>query len=251
MLAGRRLTVADNRPDGPRVAVISETTMKMFFPKWDAVGQPLIVRGQTWQVVGVIADVVQRRLDTPRGAFAYVPSAFNSSAFSVIVRTPLDPMSLVPTVRAEVARLDPGVAIATPRSLDRAMAESLTQRKVVLALVGTFAGAALLLAAIGLYGVMAYSVATRRREFGIRLAFGAARGDLVRDVLTGIGLLLGLAGAAGVARWMASELYQTRTGDPLVVVGTAATVIAVALLSSWIPAWRASALEPSEALRAQ
>ena len=95
------------------------------------------------------------------------------------------------------------------------------------------------------------------REFGIRLAFGAARADLVRDVLigavglTGVGLLLGLAGAAGVARWMASELYQTRSGDPLVVAGTAATVMAVALLSSWIPAWKASAIEPSEALRAQ
>ena len=87
-----------------------------------------------------IADVVDRRLDVPRGAFAYVPSAFNLSQISVIVRTPLDPMSLVASVRAEVARLDPGVAVASPRALDRAMAESMTQRKVVLALVGDVRG---------------------------------------------------------------------------------------------------------------
>ena len=105
-------------------------------------------------------------------------------------------MSLVATVRAEVARLDPGVAVASPRSLDRAMAESMTQRKVVLALVGVFATAALLLAAIGLYGVMAYAVATRRREFGIRMAFGAVRQDLIRQVLRG-GLTPDDGGVAG------------------------------------------------------
>jgi len=193
----------------------------------------------------------------PRRAFGYVPSAFNMSQISVIVRTPLDPLSLVATVRAEVARLDAGVAVAAPRALDRAMAESMAQRKVVLALVGTFAIAALLLAAIGLYGVMAYAVATRRREFGVRMAFGAMRQDLIRQVLrgglglTGAGLLAGLIGAIGVARLLASELYQVRGSDPLVLAGTAATVVTVAVMACGIPAWRASRLDPMAALRSE
>ena len=104
---------------------------------------------------------------------------------------------------------------------------------------------------------MAYAVATRRREFGIRMAFGATRRDLLRHVLrgglrlTGIGLMLGLASATGAARLLASELYQVRGSDPVVVFGTAATVIAVALLACWIPAWRASRFEPTAALRAE
>jgi predicted permease len=257
LLMGRRLTDADNRPNGPRVAVISEQTMRLFFPKRDAVGQPLVVRGQTWQVIGVIADVVDRRLDVPRGAVAYVPSAFNPGSISVVVRTGLEPLSLVAAVGAEVARLDPGVALASPRSLDRAMADSMAQRKVVLALVATFAGAALLLAAIGLYGVMAYAVASRRREFGIRLALGALRTDLIRHVLrgglslTGAGLVIGLIGAAGLSQLLGSQLYQVRGSDPIVVAGTTAAVLAVAVLACWIPAWRASGYEPTVALRAE
>jgi predicted permease len=256
LLAGRRLSDADNRLGGPRVAIISEETRRMFFPRGDAIGQPLIVRAQTWQVVGVIADVVDRRLDVPRGAFAYVPSAFNLSRMSVVVRTPLDPMSLVAGVRAEIARIDPGVAVASPRALDRAMADSMTPRKVVLALVLTFAAVALALAATGIYGVMAYAVATRRREFGIRMACGATREGLLRHVLggglrvTSIGLPLGLAAAVVMARLLESELYQVRGSDPLVIAGTAATVIAVALLACWVPAWRASRFEPTAALRA-
>jgi predicted permease len=257
LLAGRRLAEADNRLRGPRVAVINETTSRMFFPKGGAVGQPLVIQSETWQVVGVVADVVDRRLDVPRGAYAYVPSAFNLGRMSVALRTPLDPMRLVATVRAEIARVDPGVAVASPRSLDRAMSDSMAQRKVVLGLVGVFAATALLLAAIGLYGVMAYAVATRQREFGIRMAFGAVRTDLIRQVLrgglrlTGVGLVLGLTGAAGVARLLASELYQVRGSDPLVITGTAVMVIAVATMACWIPAWRASRVEPMGALRTE
>ena len=257
LLLGRRLTDADNRPNGPRVAVISERTMRLFFPKGDAVGQPLIIRAQTWQVIGVIADVVDRRLDTPPGAFGYVPSAFNPGSSSVVMRTRLDPSSLAAAAAAEVARLDPGVALANPRSLEQAMADSLTERRVVLALVGVFAIAALVLAALGLYGVMAFTVATRRREFGIRLALGAVRSNLVRHVigsalrLTGSGVLTGLLGAAVLSRLLENQLYEVRGTDPIVIAGTTALVLAVAMLACWIPAWRAAGAEPTVALRAE
>ncbi len=257
LLAGRLLADADNRLGGPRVAVVNAATARTFFPNGDAVGQPIVVGGAEWRIVGVIADVVDRRLDVPQSVFAYVPSAFNLSRMSVVVNTPLAPLSLVPAVRAEVAALDAGVAVASPRSLDRAMAESMSQRRIVLALVGTFAGAALLLASIGLYGVMAYAVATRQREFGIRIAFGAVGSDLVRQVLgsggrmMAVGLVAGLAGAVGASRLLASELYQVSGSDPLVLAATTAAVSVVALLACLVPAWRASAVQPVVALRAE
>jgi predicted permease len=253
-LAGRRFTDTDNVLNGRRVVVINETARRMFFQDGEAVGRPITIQSQTWDVIGVVADVVDRRLDVPRGPYAYVPSAFNVGRMSVAVRTPLE---LVNMVRSAVARLDPGVAIASPRSLDRAMAESMAQRKVVLGLVGLFAASALLLAAIGLYGVMAYSVATRRREFGIRMAFGAVGQDLIRQVLrsglslTTIGVVFGLAGAVALSRLLASELYQVRGSDPLVVAGTALTVVAVATAACLVPAWRASRVEPMGALRVE
>jgi hypothetical protein len=203
-----------------------------------------------------VNDVVERRPDMPPRAYAYVPSARNGNSPSVIVRTALDPLALLPLVRAEVARLDQGVAVANPRPLNRARADSMSDRRFVLALLGAFAAAALTLAALGVYGVMAYAVATRRREFGIRLACGAMRSDLMRDVfrrgltVTSIGLGVGLAAAAGAARLIGSQLYQVGGTDPLVAVTTAATVMAAALAACWLPAWRAARVDPASALRA-
>ena len=207
-------------------------------------------------MIGVVNDVVERRPDLPPGAYAYLPSARNSSNPSVIVRTSLEPLALLPLVRGEVVRIDRGVAVASPRALDRARAESMSERRIVFALLGTFAAAALVLASLGVYGVMAYAVATRRREFGIRLACGALRGDVMREVLrrgalvTSIGLILGLAGAASAARLIASQLYQVGTSDPIVAATTAVTVMAAALAACWLPAWRASRIDPASALRA-
>jgi len=257
LISGRHLSDADNRIDGPRVVVISQATERMFFPDGDPLGRPLQIAGNTWQVVGVIADVVDRRLDAQRGAFGYVPRAFNMSAIAVVVRTSRDPRSLVGDVRAEMARLDGGVALANPRALDRALTDSMAQRRAVLSLVSAFAASALVLAAIGLYGVMAYSVVSRRRELGIRMAFGASAAIVVRGVLVdglrlvAVGLVLGLAGALVAARLMASELFRVSGSDPWVAAGTTAIVATVALLACWLPAWRASQVDPMTALRAE
>ena len=257
LVAGRRLVDADNRPDAPRVAVISDTTVHRFFPDGSAIGESLRIAGDTYQVVGVVRDVADRRLDAPRRPFAYLPQALNTSRMAVVVRTPLPPASLIESVRREVARIDPGVALANARTLDLAMAASMLQRKVILALVGVFALLALVLASIGLYGVQAYAVATRRREFGIRLAFGAMKRDVVGQVfrsgarLTGVGIIIGVAGALGAGRLLASELYRVAPADPLVLASTAATIVIVTLVACGLPAWRAASADPVVALRVE
>jgi putative ABC transport system permease protein len=237
--------------------IINESAAQLFFPDGRAVGEALSIAGSTWRVIGVVADIVDRRLDGGRQPFAYAPRAFNMSQISLTVRTALEPLSVVPAIRREVERIDPGVAVANPRALDGAMSGSLIQRKVVLGLVATFAAVALLLASIGLYGVMAFAVTNRRRELGIRMALGARRAEVLRQVLhegltmMGVGLVIGLAGAAGTPRLLASELYQVSGVDPLAIAGTVASVTLVAVLATLIPALRAARVDAMTVLRNQ
>jgi predicted permease len=259
LIAGRLLNDADNHVNAPRVGVISASTARTFFPNArataDILGELLTVAGKDWRIVGVIADKVDRRLDAASQPFAYLPQAFNPTDFSVAMRTSVPPLEVVNSVRHVLERLDAGVALANPRALDQAMAGSMTQRRIVLALVGAFAAGALALAAIGLYGVMAYSVVTRRREICIRMALGALRRDVLGGVLRDgarlvtAGLLIGVAGALGLTRLLTSELYQVRSDDPLVIAGTMTAVAVTALVACWLPAWRATGFNPIAALR--
>jgi putative ABC transport system permease protein len=237
--------------------VISATAVRRLFPDRSPIGQTLQISGNKWTVIGVVADVVDKRLDVERRAFAYVPNAFNASRVSVVLRTNRDPLAFTDAARTALQQIDPGVAMANPRALDHAMGGSMLQRRAVLLLIGVFAGVALLLASIGLYGVMAYAVATRSREFGIRLALGAMRGDVVRQVLRRglvlitVGVVLGLGGAMAASRLLASELYQVRGTDPAVVLATVATLVAVALIACWLPARRAGRFDPITVLRSE
>lgn len=255
LIAGRLLTEADNVAKGPRVAVINQTAARGLFDASSPIAQTVVVAGQRWQIVGVVADVTDRQLDAARRAFAYVPQSFNPGNYSMVVRTRLDPSSLVTSILREIARLDPGVALANPRALDDAMARSLTPRRTMLTLVGAFASCALTLACIGLYGVMAFSVNIRRREICIRVALGAERAAVVGHILThgvrlmAAGLVLGTAGALVVARLLSSELYQVSSYDPLVISGTVAVVGTIATVACWMPAWRAAGFDPISSLR--
>src|SRR5690606_36438540 len=255
LLAGRWLTDADNRIDGPRVIVVNQRAARVFYPDRPAVGETLVIAGNPWTIVGVVGDVVEDRLDAPWRPAGYAPQALNPSRFSVVVRTPLQPLGLVPAMRDAVRDLDPGVAVANPRALDQAMDGTLRQRRVVLGLIAVFAASALALAAIGLFGTMAYAVTTRRREIGIRMAFGAAAADLVRHVLArglrvaGVGLAAGIVAALFTSRLLASELFQVEASDPLVLTGTAVVVLLTAVVACLIPARRAAAVEPVIALR--
>jgi predicted permease len=244
---------AANAP--PRPVVINQTASRILFGARSAIDQPIIVAGGQWRVVGVIKDVTDRRLDAANRPFAYVPQLFNPGNYSMVVSTRLDPASLVNSVRAEIVKLDPGVALANPRALNDAMSQSLTPRKTMLSLVGAFALTALVLACIGLYGVMAYSVGTRRREICIRMALGAERGTVIGHVLKdgvrlmAVGLVLGAAIALALAQLIRSELYQVSSSDPLVIVGSIASVATVAILACWMPAWRAARFDPISSLR--
>jgi predicted permease len=255
--AGRRLVDADNRLSDQGPAVINETAARLLFPDINPIGQTMTIAARPWTIVGVVADVVDRRIDAAPRAFGYVPQAFNTGRLSVVLRTERDPLLLTDSARAALRELDPGVAMAGPRSLDRAMAGSMRERRVVLSIVSLFSGVALLLSSIGLYGLMAYAVATRSREFGIRLALGAMRGDVVRHVLrrglvlVAAGVALGLAGAAIAGRLLASQLYQVGGTDPTVAAFTIAALAGVALVASWLPARRAGRFDPIVVLRSE
>ncbi len=259
LIAGRLLTDADNHLNGPHVAIISATTVRRFFPDGQAIGKQLNLAGSNWQIVGVIADKVDTRLDGAPQPFAYLPSSFTptyfGTHFSVVVHASVPPLELVNSLRQTLEHLDAGVALADPRALDQAMTGSLTQRRIVLTLVGAFAAAALMLAAIGLYGLMAYSVVMRRREICIRMALGAIPRDVLRHVLgdgvrlVTIGLAIGVAVAFGISRLLASQLYEVSSHDPLVIASTVFAVAATTMIACYLPALRATAFNPIAALR--
>jgi hypothetical protein len=258
LLAGRTLTDADLQPEGPRVAVISATTARTIFGARPPVGERLTIASEAWTVVGVVADIVDRRLDEPHRLTAWVPlwvPVRDPEGYSIAIRTSLPPLSLTSGVSREVAALDAGVAVAHPRALDAMRTHSTAERRMVLLLVGAFAAAALALASIGLYGVMAYSVRTRQREICIRMALGAVRGDIVRHVLgdglalTGAGLAFGILAAAASARLLTTQLFQVEGHDPLVIAGTIAAVSLVAVIATCLPALRATRVEWNTALR--
>lgn len=257
LLAGRRLNDADNQIGAARVMVINQTAVRTFFPQQDPVGAQLSFSGNAWTIIGVIADIPDRRLDGARQPFAYCAQAFQPQNYSVVVRTSLEPVGLVSALRAALQQLDPGLPLANVRTLDQAMSGSMTERRVVLALIGAFALTALLLACIGLYGVMAYSVVIRRRELGIRLALGAAQQTvrimILRDGLRLMlpGLALGVAGALAGARLIAAMLFGVSAHEPVVFACTGVILVAVGFVACWVPARRATRIDPMIALRAE
>jgi predicted permease len=257
LLSGRRLEAADNRIGGPRVAVVNQTTIQTFFKTDNPIGEAVTFNGQVWKIVGVIADIPDRKLDGAARPRVYCPYAFRTNDYSVVVRTSLTPMTLVSDIRTALQQLDPGLPIANPRALDQAMAESMTERRLILGLIGAFALTALLLACIGLYGVMAYSVVLRRRELCIRLALGAApkvvRTLVLRDGLrlALLGLAVGLVGAYAGARLISAMLFGVSAHDPAVLGSVAVILALVAVIACWIPALTASRSDPMDALRAE
>jgi putative ABC transport system permease protein len=259
VLHGRDLGPGD-RAGSPRVAVIGDTLARELGPPGAALGQRLKLR---WggdpdvEIVGVVGDVHLASLDTPPRATVYLPHGQDGNNFmTLMLRTSGSPASLVPGVRAVIASLDRALPVGSALPLDEVVGQSLRSRRFVLVLVAIFGGSALALAGIGLFGVMAYLVAQRTSELGVRLVLGARPSDVLRLVvgdgmrLVGLGLALGLAGGLLASRALESQLFGVRPSDPLALVGVAAALSLVSLLALATPAWRAANVDPTRAMRA-
>ncbi len=255
VLEGRVLS-ADDRTDAPAAVVINEAARARFFPDGRAVGRQLRWWGITREIVGVVGNERFRGLSTetpPAAYLALAQSPMNSA--SLLVRTQGRPRALAPAVRAAVQAADPDLAVFDIATLDETITRSIARERSTMLLLGVFATVALFLALIGVHGVLGYAVAQRRRELGVRLAIGAQRTDLLRMVLgqglrlTLLGVALGLAGALAASRLLASLLFGVSTTDVLTFAAAPAFIVAVALLAAWLPARRATSIDPALALR--
>ncbi len=264
---GRGFTGTDE--GGAPVAIVNQTFVRTFFPDRSPLGQRLRVgfsdRNPWLTIVGVAKDVKQGGVDQKTGTelYFYGPQAiadarlFAPLQMNLVLRSDRPVPSLAMDVAAVVRAADVSLPMAGLKSMDEVFGDSIRRPRLIAQLLGTFAGLALLLAAIGTYGVLAYMVTERRREIGIRMALGANQRTVVGDVmrhglsLAGAGIVLGLAGALALGRLVASLLFGVGAADPATLVAVIATIAAVAALASGLPAWRASRVDPTIALRSE
>jgi len=262
LLRGRLFDRSDT-VNSPHVAVISQSLAQRYWPHEDPLGQRIQFGNmdtdkRLLHVVGVVGDV-RHALDAEAGPMVYAyslqrPQWWQVSSLSIIVRASNDPPALILAMRAAVAALRPDVPLSF-RTLDQVFSSSLDQRRFILAIFGVFAAVALLIAAIGIYGVMAYTVTQRTHEIGIRLALGAQAGDVLKLFighgikLALIGIVLGLAGAWALTRLMTTLLFSVSATDPLTFIVITLLLTGVTLLACYLPARKATRVDPMIALR--
>jgi predicted permease len=261
VLAGRDFTAQDDS-GAPPVVVISEKMAKRYWPNEDAIGRGLDLAGTRYQIIGVAADVrdqmespppitiYQSALQIPnRGLTLVVRSACSAEAGAC------DAESLASSIRHAIASVDRGVAVSNVRTMPRVVGEYVAPWRLLMTLLGIFAVVALVIAAVGIYGVVSSAVLQRTHEIGIRVALGADRSEVVRMIVRDAGRLIGWAatfgvlGALAVARVLPSLLYGVSATDPAIIGGIAVLFAVVGLLASWLPARRATGIDPMHALR--
>jgi ABC-type antimicrobial peptide transport system permease subunit len=208
----------------------------------------------------VVGDVTLNAHGTPAPTVYHAHRQFAANrnwALTQVVATELPGERILPAVRAEVTAMDPELVVYRAAPLDEVVGQGVGRERFALVLMGAFAAVALVLAGVGLSGVLAYSVRQRTQEIGIRMALGATAGQVRNLVLRqaavviGIGLVAGIGGALAIGRWLSSLLYETSPRDPLVLLATVLLLTVVALLAAWLPAWRASRVEPKIAIQEQ
>ena len=262
---GRDFTALD-REEQPLVAIVNETFVRQLLPGQNPIGSRIdwIRRDEPhkWMtIVGVVADVKHSGLNEPVDPAVYAPYAQNDEAWrtwtTLVVRSQLPTADLIDAVKKQVWSLDSQIPVSDIQSMDDLMALSLAQERFNLTLLATFAGLALVLAAVGIYGMMAYRVSQRTHEIGVYVALGAQRGDVLRlimrdaAVLAGVGICAGIAGSVAVTRLMTSLLFEVTPTDPAVFSAVVVVLAFVALAACYIPARRALDVPPTVALRCE
>jgi putative ABC transport system permease protein len=261
LLLGRPLTELDGR-DGPKAALINQSFARRYFSDQDPIGQRVTIEGSQnpnarWMtIVGVVADLKQHyAMEKEVFPSIYIPRSLRSMA--LVARARDNPLSLLSAVRSEVRKLDRDLPVYKIQTMDQALGATLERERFAMLLLSVFAAVALALAAVGLYGVMSYAVSQRTREIGIRMALGARRSDVLMMVigqgikLAGAGALIGLGGALALKRLIETLVFGVSATDPLTFTTIALLLALVALLACWIPARRATKVDPMIALRCE
>jgi predicted permease len=259
-VSGRNFSDSDD-VNSQKVSLIDDTLAHRYWPGEDPIGKQIkagpINSPSPWTtIVGIVGSIKSDGFDAPAMPHVYFPLLQNPGVTAAIyLRTSTDPGTLGDAIRGEVQSVDPGIPVFAVRTLNEVVAKSLADRRFALTILAVFAGVALLLASIGIYGVMAYTFSQRTHEIGVRVALGAQRGDILRMalgegmVLVAIGLGVGLIGAAIVMRFLRSMLFSVTATDPLTFASIALLLAAVALFACFIPAQRATQVDPLVALR--
>ena len=262
LVRGRFLDERDTR-GADRTVIINETMARHFWPDDDPVGRRFGIAGPggPMTVVGVVGDVQEIGLDVPAESALYMPLDQTAIPFmwprQLVVRTDGDPLALVPAVRRAIWDVDPNQPVSSLRAMSEVVDSELNNRDLQLTLIGSFAVLALVLAAVGLYGVLSYGVSQKTSEIGLRMALGAEQrtviGSVVRTALStaALGIFIGLIAALILTESIASLLYGVSPTDPTTVVAVAAVLLVVTALAAFMPARRAASIDPMTALRAE
>jgi putative ABC transport system permease protein len=254
LVKGRTFTPEDMQPTAHNV-VVDEDLVHRYFGDGDPLGQRIVLLDGEHAIVGVVGTLRDFRHLEPRVGAVFWPLLQYQQDMSLLVRTDGDPMQMAGTIRAQISALDKDGVEAGFETLESYLARMVAPQRFSMILLGSFAGIALTLAMVGIYGLLQYSTAQQTHDIGIRMALGAARADVLKAVLgyglrlTLVGVVIGLAGAYALTRLLASLLYGVPSTDPPTFIGVSLVLVAIALLASYLPARRAARIDPMVALR--
>jgi putative ABC transport system permease protein len=259
LLTGREFNEHDTA-ESQKVCLVSQAGAKKVWPGESPIGKTLLVSslGVPYEVVGIVGDVRSVRVNDAPGMEFYLPMAQENFPFlNITMRTTLKLDAATKVAQSAVSKVDPGLAIAIPQTMEAVVAQALGQARLMTWLLGIFAGVALLLAAIGIYGAVAYSVEQRTGEIGVRMALGAQTRDVLRLIINQgmrpviAGLCIGIVAAFALGRLIASQLFEVSAHNPALLGGATIALAAIALLACLLPARRATLVDPVQALRTE